>query len=219
MGKNQNCFEYKGYHTRIEFDYDSLSLYGKIEGIDDLVLFESEDASEIENEFHKAVDDYLVLCEENGKEPQKEYKGVFNVRVSPEIHRKLSVIAFKSEETLNAIVEKALEEYVNGSSAVIPDHLIELPTVGEVLKEEFMEPHGITVRKLAKDLSIPLSYITEILKDDKSISADMALRLAKYFGVTESFFLDIQNDIVLRRQKEAMSEDLERIQPVQGKAV
>lgn len=69
--KNANYFEYKGYHTRIEFDYDSLTLLGKIEGIDDLILFENEDATKIEEEFHKAVDNYLLLCEEVGKITKK----------------------------------------------------------------------------------------------------------------------------------------------------
>jgi len=107
-----NFFEYKGYHTRVEFDYDSLSLCGKIEGISDLVVFESPDATKIEEEFHSAVDDYLALCEEIGKAPEKEYKGIFNVRVSPELHRSLSTIAFRRAETLNSIVETALERYV-----------------------------------------------------------------------------------------------------------
>ena len=119
MKKNDNYFEYKGYHTRIEFDYDSLTLYGKIEGIDDLVLFESEDATKIEDEFHSAVDDYLAFCEEVGKEPEKEYKGVFNVRVAPELHRALSTIAFRTSETLNSVVETALESFVDSVSARI----------------------------------------------------------------------------------------------------
>lgn len=121
MSKNNQYFEYKGYHTRIEFDYDSLTLFGKIEGIDDLILFENEDATKIEDEFHSAVDDYLAFCEEIGKEPEKEYKGVFNVRVAPELHRALSTIAFKSSETLNAVVEEALENFVNSVSASIEE--------------------------------------------------------------------------------------------------
>lgn len=119
MNKRENYFEYKGYHTRIEFDYDSLSLCGKIEGIDDFIVFESSDATKIEEEFHKAVDDYLTLCEEIGKTPEKEYKGVFNVRVSPELHRSLSTIAYEKSETLNSLVEIALENYVNSSIAII----------------------------------------------------------------------------------------------------
>ncbi len=119
MNKSANYFEYKGYHTRVEFDYDSLSICGKIEGIDDFVVFESSDATKIEEEFHKAVDEYLTICEEIGKTPEKEFKGVFNVRVSPELHRQLSTLAYKKSETLNSLVEIALENYVNSSIAII----------------------------------------------------------------------------------------------------
>lgn len=119
MSKNTDYFEYKGYHTRIDFDYDSFSLCGKIEGINDLVVFESSDAGKIEQEFHNAVDNYLALCEELGKTPEKEYKGVFNVRIAPELHRKLAAIAYRKSETLNAVVEDALVNYVDSASALI----------------------------------------------------------------------------------------------------
>lgn len=109
----KNILEYKGYHTRIEFDAESFILRGKIEGISDLVNFESENLSTIEKEFHEAVDDYLEFCEEVGKEPDKEYKGTFNVRISPELHKKLSIKAMKNGDTLNASVEKAIMEYVS----------------------------------------------------------------------------------------------------------
>ena len=68
MSMNNDYLEYKGYHTRIRFDYDSYSLCGRIEGINDLVVFENSDPSKIEEEFHKAVDNYLTLCDEVGKE-------------------------------------------------------------------------------------------------------------------------------------------------------
>lgn len=84
----KNIMEYKGYHTKIEFDVKSMTLRGKIEGINDYVDFEANDISGIEDEFHSAVDDYLEFCEEVGKNPEKEYKRTFNVRISPELHRK-----------------------------------------------------------------------------------------------------------------------------------
>lgn len=62
-----NILEYKGYHTKIEFDTETYTLRGKIEGINDLVNFESSDGSRIEKEFHDAVDDYLEFCKEVGK--------------------------------------------------------------------------------------------------------------------------------------------------------
>lgn len=66
-----SVLEYKGYHTKIEFDSDACVLRGKIEGINDYVDFESTDAQMIEKEFQNAVDDYLAFCEEVGKEPDK----------------------------------------------------------------------------------------------------------------------------------------------------
>ena len=112
----KNILEYKGYHTVIEFDVDALVLRGKIEGIDDFVNFESNDPKAIENEFHIAVDDYLEFCKAVGKEPDKEYKGTFNVRIQPDLHKKLAVLASKTGESLNTTVERAIQMYVEGSS-------------------------------------------------------------------------------------------------------
>ena len=64
-----NVLEYKGYYTVIKIDFERHQLYGKIEGISDLVNFMSDTLSGIENEFHSAVDDYLEFCDEVGKEP------------------------------------------------------------------------------------------------------------------------------------------------------
>ena len=112
MMKN-NILEYKGYHTRVEFCAEELMLRGKIEGISDLVNFECENIKDIEKEFHEAVDDYLEFCKEVGKEPDKEYKGTFNVRISPELHKKLVNVAMKNGDSLNASVEKAIQGYIS----------------------------------------------------------------------------------------------------------
>lgn len=108
----KNLLEYKGYYTKIEFDSDSYTLRGKIEGINDLVDFESENAAEIEKEFHDAVDSYLEFCKEVGKEPDKVYKGTFNVRISPQLHKQLAEKALIKGDTLNASVEKAILNYI-----------------------------------------------------------------------------------------------------------
>lgn len=108
-----NILEYKGYIAKIEYSAADGVLYGKIEGIKDLVNFESETAAGIEQEFHSAVDDYLALCAELGQEPDKAYSGTFNVRVSPVLHRSLAMLAAKNGTTLNAEVEKALSKYTN----------------------------------------------------------------------------------------------------------
>ena len=108
----KSILEYKGYHTRIEFDSEALLLRGKIEGIKDFVNFESSDIYTIEEEFHAAVDEYLEFCKEVGKEPDKEYRGTFNIRISPELHKQLAIVAIKNGDTLNATVEKAIAKYV-----------------------------------------------------------------------------------------------------------
>ena len=84
------------------------------------------------------------------------------------------------------------------------DYLIELPTVGEILRVEFIEPLGVSSYKLAKEINVPVSCIQEILKDRRKITPDTSMRLAKYFGVTEKYFLDMQNDIEIRKLKETM---------------
>ncbi|MBE5954111.1 MAG: type II toxin-antitoxin system HicB family antitoxin [Lachnospiraceae bacterium] len=111
-----NILEYKGYHTKVEFDSHDLVLRGKIEGINDLVNFECENINDVKNAFEEAVDDYLEFCKEVGKEPEKEYKGTFNIRIEPELHKKIAVLASKRGETLNSTVQRAIAEYVLSES-------------------------------------------------------------------------------------------------------
>lgn len=108
-----NILEYKGYHTRIVFDSESKTLHGKIEGISDLVDFECASPKDAEEEFHAAVDDYIEFCKEVGRSPEKEYKGTFNVRISPELHKRIAQCAFKDDCSLNAEVEKAIIAFIN----------------------------------------------------------------------------------------------------------
>ena len=110
----KNILEYKGYHAKIEFNSEDMVLRGKIEGINDYIDFESASIETIEHEFHSAVDDYLEFCKEVGKEPEKEYKGSFNIRITPALHKQLALIAFKNGDTLNGSVEKAIQQYVLG---------------------------------------------------------------------------------------------------------
>ena len=110
--KNDNLLHYKGYSAKPEYSVEDKVFYGKILGIDDLVDFQAEDARSIETEFQNAVDDYLRFCAEIGKEPQKEYSGMFNVRISPELHRRLSIAAQSRGLSLNKVVEQAIASYV-----------------------------------------------------------------------------------------------------------
>lgn len=107
-----NKFEYKGYYTIVGYSAEDCVLYGKIEGISDLVSYESEslDVKEVEARFHEAVDDYLLFCKEENVEPDKPFKGSFNVRVSPEVHRRAWLEANNQKISLNQYVKGAIEE-------------------------------------------------------------------------------------------------------------
>jgi len=121
----KNILEYKGYSTRVEFSQEDNVLFGKVEGINDLILFESNKADEIEMNFHEAVDEYLDFCKNNKLEPNKSFKGSFNVRLDSDLHKKLVNKAFKEGVSLNAIVDKACRRYVETEKDVIVRHIID----------------------------------------------------------------------------------------------
>ena len=77
-------------------------------GIRALVSYEGETAKQLVKDFHDSVDAYLELCEAEGKEPEKAYKGSFNVRVSSDLHKKAVVYAAAHNTTLNSFVERAM---------------------------------------------------------------------------------------------------------------
>ena len=105
--------EYKGYHTTVTYDSDDDFLVGKIIGITDVIAFHAYDINEFKEMFHRSVDDYLDFCKENNKVPDKEYKGVFNVRVTPALHKQLVLKAESLGETLNSAVVHAITNYVS----------------------------------------------------------------------------------------------------------
>lgn len=110
-----NLLEYKGYFAKIQYSASDNLLYGKIEGIADLVTFETQNCNEVKNEFEKAVDGYLDFCNEVGKPPERPYKGSFNVRISPELHKAADVSAKKTGISLNQFIVKAIEYYLSDS--------------------------------------------------------------------------------------------------------
>jgi len=93
---------------------------------------------------------------------------------------------------------------------------IQTPKVSEILYEEFMEPLGLTAYKLAHDINVPVSRIQDILHERRKITADTSLRLAKYFGVSDNYFLNIQCDIDLRNTQMEIAEEINRITPFEG---
>lgn len=81
---------------------------------------------------------------------------------------------------------------------------------GEILQEEFLAPLGISQYRLAKDISVPPRRINEIVRRQRSISADTALRLARYFRTTEQFWLNLQTHYDLETAKDRLGDRLDR---------
>ena len=96
---------------------------------------------------------------------------------------------------------------------------IPTPKMSEILLEEFMEPMGLSAYKLAKEIRVPTSRVQDILHDRRKITADTSLRLAKYFGVSDRYFLDMQNDIDIRELKTSLADEIAEITPIQPVAI
>lgn len=84
---------------------------------------------------------------------------------------------------------------------------------GEVLREEFLKPMKITPYRLAKRLHVSVPRINDVVLEKRGITADTALRLAKYFGTTEQFWMNLQTSYEVRRARVRLGRDLQLIQP------
>ena len=88
---------------------------------------------------------------------------------------------------------------------------IETPTIGEILSEEFLIPLGISAYKLAQEINVPTSRIQDILHNRRKITVDTSLRLAKFFGLSDGYFMALQDDIDIRNTKIELASQLEEI--------
>jgi predicted HicB family RNase H-like nuclease len=109
-----DILKYKDYEGTAELDMTRGVCRGKILFITDLVTYEAALPTQLQSEFEAAVDDYLLTCEELQREPKKPLKGQFNVRISPELHRDATLRAFRDATSLNEVVVRALDAYLNG---------------------------------------------------------------------------------------------------------
>ena len=91
---------------------------------------------------------------------------------------------------------------------------IKTPTISEILKEEFMIPLGLSAYRLAKDIDVPVSRIQDILHNRRKITAETSIRLGKYFGLSDRYFLNLQNDIDIREAKETIGDSILKIIPL-----
>jgi len=108
-----NTIKYNGYCGSIVIVLEDDTMHGKILHIRDLVTYEAESVEKLKEEFKAAVDDYLETCAELGKDPDKAYTGSFNVRIDPEYHRQLAILAANQGKTLNQIMLEAVRAKLN----------------------------------------------------------------------------------------------------------
>ena len=92
---------------------------------------------------------------------------------------------------------------------------ISTPKISEILKEEFMIPFNLSAYALAKAIHVPVSRIQDILNDHRKITVDTSIRLAKFFGVSDKYFLNLQNDIDIWNAETENSQDYEEIELIQ----
>lgn len=106
-----NIMQYKGYFAEIKYSEEDECFIGKIDGLkSDTILFEGQTVKELKRDFKNAIDSYLDSCKKTNTLPEKQYKGSFNVRIKPNLHRDLALEAKKENISLNQLVEKLLFE-------------------------------------------------------------------------------------------------------------
>lgn len=107
-----SMLEYKSYHATITYDADDEVFVGEVFGVADSLSFHGKSIEELKQMFAKSIDNYLDMCKHIGKEPEKEFKGSFNVRIPSELHKQIALLAAQEKITLNQYVINALSKSV-----------------------------------------------------------------------------------------------------------
>jgi predicted HicB family RNase H-like nuclease len=109
----KDTMEYNGYFGSVHYNDDDKVFYGKLEFIRALISYEGTDVVSLRAAFEEAVDDYLEFCKETDKQPEKPFKGSFNLRLDPELHKRLVSHAMNEGKTLNTFVKDLLQRAVS----------------------------------------------------------------------------------------------------------
>jgi predicted HicB family RNase H-like nuclease len=105
--------KYKGYEATVEYDDVDQIFFGRVINTRDVISFDGKSVEELKQSFEQVIEEYIEDCKAEGKEPEKSYSGQFNLRIAPELHRKLSIEAKKQNVSLNTLVEKVLMKTVS----------------------------------------------------------------------------------------------------------
>ena len=104
--------EYQGYTGSIEYSKEDGLLYGKVLGIQGLISYEGTTGKELEADFITAIDSYLADCKQESVAPEKPFKGSFNVRISPQLHKKAALLAREDKMSLNSFVAESIRQKI-----------------------------------------------------------------------------------------------------------
>lgn len=105
---------YKGYIGSVEVSEEDNCLYGKVLDLPDNIhiSYEGETVAELRNDFHTSVDDYIAHCEATGVAPHKSYSGALNIRLTPELHGKVAILAKRAGISINAFIKNAIQNQI-----------------------------------------------------------------------------------------------------------
>ena len=112
----KDMMRYKDYYGSVHFSDEDNIFYGRVEFVRALVSYEGTDVATLRQAFQEAVDDYLQTCTEQGTEPEKPFKGSFNVRISPRLHQRIAASAASKGMTINKYIADILERSVGNAA-------------------------------------------------------------------------------------------------------
>lgn len=108
-----NIMKYKGYWAEIKYSDEDECFFGYIEGLkDDIISFEGNSVKELKKDFKNAIEDYLNICKEINKEPEKQCKGSLNVRLGVELHNKAKMKSIEKNISINELIKEAVTLYL-----------------------------------------------------------------------------------------------------------
>lgn len=108
-----SMLEYKGYHATVSYDADDELFVGEVFGVADSLSFHGSSIEQLKQMFANCIDNYLDVCNQVGKEPEKEFKGSFNVIMPSDLHKQIALLAAREKTTLNQYIVNALSKSVS----------------------------------------------------------------------------------------------------------
>lgn len=119
-----NLLEYRNYHGAIEFSDEDGMLIGHVIGVNDSLNFHGFSIDEITQAFRNCIDSYLDMCEEFGRNPDKEYKGSLNVRIGSDLHRRADIAAKKEGISINQFIQSAIQDALEPRQNSSPTYIL-----------------------------------------------------------------------------------------------